>query len=387
MGYTALQASVVAFNKGKLKMFATAFDPSLGGRDFDQLIMDHMRDDYQKRFKVDSYSTVKAKLRLRAECEKAKKLMSSNVQPIPIGLECFIDDKDVNGKLSRAELEELAQPIIDRIRNTLENLLKEAKVTPEDLESVEIVGGSTRIPIVKQLVQDIFRKQPMTTMNADESVARGCTLMCAILSPTFKVKEFKIEDCQPYPITLSWQGGVNEDNEVEVFSRWNAIPSTKMLSFYKKEALTVEARYSYPNDIPFSEARIGQYTIEQIQPQPDGTPSKIKVKVRLNRNGIFDVTQASLIETIEEPNAPAEESMETATPQPTENNGEQSQDQQPPAAESMEEGAATTNGTAAAPGSGDAQQEETVGFIFFHSIFILLSLFCFAGKRRRRCRW
>ncbi len=123
---------------------------------------------------------------------------------------------------------------------------------------MEIVGGSTRIPAVKQIVQEVFGKTPMTTMNADESVARGCTLMCAILSPTFKVKEFKIEDCQPYPITLSWQGGVNEDNEVEVFSRWNVIPSTKMLSFYKKEPLTVEARYSYPNDIPFSESRIGK---------------------------------------------------------------------------------------------------------------------------------
>jgi len=359
MGYTALQASVVALNKGKLKMVATAFDPSLGGRDFDTLIMDTMRTDYQTRYKVDSYSTVKAKLRLKAECEKAKKLMSSNVQPIPIGLECFIDDKDVNGKLSRAEFEELAKPLLERMRNTLENLLKEAKITPEELESVEIVGGSTRIPSVKQIVQDVFRKSPMTTMNADESVARGCTLMCAILSPTFKVKEFKIEDCQPYPITLSWQGGMNEDSEVEVFTRWNAIPSTKMLSFYKKEPLTVEARYSYPNDIPFSESRIGQYTIEQIQPQPDGTPSKIKVKVRLNRNGIFDVTQASLIETIEEPNAPTgpEEPMETApiVQEGTENGGDQSV---PPPTESKEETAAPMNDTAPAPGSGDGQEDE-----------------------------
>jgi heat shock protein 4 len=358
MGYTALQASVVALNKGKLKMVATSFDPSLGGRDFDNLITDTMRADYQTRYKIDSYSAVKAKLRLRAECEKAKKLMSSNAQPIPIGLECFIDDKDVNGKLSRADFEELAKPLLDRMRYTLENLLKEAKVTPEELESVEIVGGSTRIPAVKQIVQEVFGKTPMTTMNADESVARGCTLMCAILSPTFKVKEFKIEDCQPYPITLSWQGGVNEDNEVEVFSRWNTIPSTKMLSFYKKEPLTVEARYSYPNDIPFSESRIGQYTIEQIQPQPDGTPSKIKVKVRLNRNGIFDVTQASLIETIEEPNTSTgpEEAMETATPvsQATENGGDQNT---PTGTESMEENVAPTNG-AAPPGSGDAQQEE-----------------------------
>ncbi len=135
------------------------------------------------------------------------------------------------------------------------------EVTADELESIEIVGGSTRVPAIKQIVQEVFHKTPMTTMNSDESVARGCTLMCAVLSPTFKVKEFKIEDCQPYPITLSWQGGVNEDNEVEVFSRWNVIPSTKMLSFYKREPLTVEARYSYPNDIPFSESRIGKKDI------------------------------------------------------------------------------------------------------------------------------
>lgn len=354
MGYTSLQASVVAFNKGKLKMVATAFDPSLGGRDFDRIIMDEMRTDYQKRYSVDAYSTVKAKLRLRAECEKAKKLMSSNAQPIPIGLECFIDDKDVNGRMSRADFEELAKPLTDRLRQTLENLLKEAKVTPEDLESVEIVGGSTRIPIVKHVVQEIFHKTPMTTMNADESVARGCTLMCAILSPTFRVKEFKIEDCQPYPITLSWQGAPNEDNEVEVFSRWNVIPSTKMLSFYKKEPLTVEARYSYPNDIPFSESRIGQYTIEKIQPQPDGTPSKIKVKVRLNRNGIFDVTQAALIETIEEA---VEEPME-ATAQTAENGGEQQQPAAaaapPSSADAMEDGAAPPE----TPGNGESGQTD-----------------------------
>lgn len=107
-------------------MVATAFDPCLGGRDFDRLIMDAMRDDYQKRYKIDSYSSVKAKLRLRAECEKAKKLMSSNAQPIPISLECFIDEKDVNGRMSRTEFEELAKPLVDRIRQTLENLLKEA---------------------------------------------------------------------------------------------------------------------------------------------------------------------------------------------------------------------------------------------------------------------
>ena len=107
-------------------MIATAFDPSLGGRDFDRIIMDAIRDDFKKRYKIDAYSTVKTKLRLRIECEKAKKLMSSNNQPIPISLECFIDEKDVSGKMSRADFEELAKPLFDRIRNTLVNLLREA---------------------------------------------------------------------------------------------------------------------------------------------------------------------------------------------------------------------------------------------------------------------
>lgn len=121
-------------------MIATTFDPSLGGRDFDRLIMDTMRADYLKRYNVESYSTAKAKLRLRAECEKAKKLMSANTQPIPIGLECFIDEKDVNGKMSRADFEELAKPLIERLRLTLENLLKEASKFPKDSFLLETVG-------------------------------------------------------------------------------------------------------------------------------------------------------------------------------------------------------------------------------------------------------
>lgn len=109
------------------KMIATTFDPSLGGRNFDHVIMDAIRDDFKKRYKIDAYSTVKSKLRLRAECEKAKKLMSGNVQPIPISLECFIDDKDVSGKISRSDFEELSKPLLDRIRITLSRLLKEAR--------------------------------------------------------------------------------------------------------------------------------------------------------------------------------------------------------------------------------------------------------------------
>ena len=122
-------------------MIATAFDPSLGGRDFDRLIMNAMRDDFQKRYKIDSYNTVKSLLRLRTECEKAKKLMSANAQPIPIGLECFINEIDVNGRMSRAEFEELAKPLFERIRQTLENLLKEASMSTKQSIRLLIINS------------------------------------------------------------------------------------------------------------------------------------------------------------------------------------------------------------------------------------------------------
>jgi len=161
-----------------------------------------------------------------------------------------------------------------------------------------------------------------------------------------------------------------------------------MLSFYKREPLTIEARYSYPNDIPYSESKIGQYCIEQIQPQPDGTPSKIKVKVRLNRNGIFDITQASLIESVEEDSTVPEEMMDTTTDKAAVKDGKVAQtppspqQQQPPPSstkatpppqpapemngtdqnaqptETMDEGAAAPNDAGDVPQEGEKDKEE-----------------------------
>lgn len=81
----------------------------------------------------------------------------------------------------------------------------------KDIHSVEIVGGSTRIPAIKHLIEKVFGKVPSTTLNQDEAVARGCALQCAILSPAFKVKDFKIHDVQPYPIKVVWDDTLGED--------------------------------------------------------------------------------------------------------------------------------------------------------------------------------
>ena len=321
MGYSHLQVSVVAYNKGKLRVMATNFDNCLGGRDFDRVLMDYFQKDFKERYKVDAYSNARARLRLRAECEKLKKLMSSNSSVIPLNIECFMNDIDVSGKMKREEFEKLSESLLVRVKKTLSDLLQEAKLTPQDIDLIEIVGGSTRIPAVKQIVHEVFGKEPSTTLNADEACARGCTLMCAILSPTFKVKEFKIEDCQLFPITLNWKGAETDDNELEVYPRFEKIPLSKLLTIYKREPFEIEARYRFPNNIPFNDARIGKFYIGNVTPNPQGENSEVKLKARITKNGIFEISTPQMIETVEV--------TATATPQTPQQPAGGDQQQQP----------------------------------------------------------
>jgi molecular chaperone DnaK (HSP70) len=330
MGYTHLQASAVAFNKGKLRMIATTFDNSLGGRDFDRVLTEYFTADFKARYNIDANSNVRARSRLRTECEKLKKLMSSNSSTIPLNIECFMNDIDVSGKMKREDFEKLAEPLLARVRRTLQELLVEAKLNPKEIDLIEIVGGSTRIPAIKTIVQDVLTKEPSTTLNADEACSRGCTIMCAILSPNFKVKEFKIEDCQLFPITLSWKGAETDDNELEVFPKFEKIPLSKLLTIYKREPFEIEARYRFPNNIPFNEPRIGKFHIGNVTPNVLGENSEIKLKARITKNGIFEISSPQIIETVE---------VEQQQPQP------QQQPQQQPQSPSAAGQAPNSNST------------------------------------------
>ncbi len=126
LGYSQIQASAVAFNKGKLRMLATTFDNNLGGRDFDRVLLDYFQKDFLARYKLDVYSNTRARLRLRAECEKLKKLMSSNSSVLPLNIECFMNDIDVQGKMKREEFEKLSESLLVRVKKCLNSLLQEA---------------------------------------------------------------------------------------------------------------------------------------------------------------------------------------------------------------------------------------------------------------------
>ncbi|XP_055000619.1 heat shock 70 kDa protein 4L [Sorex araneus] len=297
MGHSAYQVSVCAFNKGKLKVLATTFDPYLGGRNFDEALVDYFCDEFKAKYKLGVRENSRALLRLYQECEKLKKLMSANASDLPLHIECFMNDLDVSSKMNRAQFEQLCASLLARVEPPLKAVLEQASLQREDISSVEIVGGATRIPAVKEHVARFFGKDVSTTLNADEAVARGCALQCAILSPAFKVREFSITDLVPYSITLRWKTS-SEDGagECEVFNKNHPAPFSKVITFHKKEPFELEALYTHLHEVPYPDPRIGSFTIQNVFPQSDGDSSKVKVKVRVNIHGVFSVASASVVE-------------------------------------------------------------------------------------------
>ncbi|XP_076862023.1 heat shock 70 kDa protein 4b isoform X1 [Brachyhypopomus gauderio] len=332
LGHSGYQVSVCAFNKGKLKILATAFDQHLGGIDFDEVLVNHFCEEFGKKYKLEVKSKPRALVRLYQECEKLKKLMSANSSDLPLNIECFMDDIDVSGRLNRGQFEEMCADILARVEAPLHSILEQANLKGEDIYAVEIVGGASRIPAVKERISKFFGKELSTTLNADEAVARGCALQCAILSPAFKVREFSITDVVPYPISLKWNSAAEDGvSECEVFPKNHAAPFSKVLTFYRKEPFSLEAYYNSPKDLPYPDPTIGRYMIQKVIPQATGESSKVKVKVRINIHGIFSVSSASLVEVqkCEEGEEPMDtEQNPTQTPEKEEENKMQVDEEQ-----------------------------------------------------------
>uniref|UniRef100_A0A665UMJ1 Heat shock 70 kDa protein 4-like n=1 Tax=Echeneis naucrates TaxID=173247 RepID=A0A665UMJ1_ECHNA len=310
LGHSGYQVSVCAFNKGKLKILATAFDSELGGKDFDDILVNHFCEEFAKKYKLDVKSKPRALVRLYQECEKLKKLMSANSSDLPLNIECFMNDIDVSGKLNRGQFEEMCAGLLAKVEGPLCSVMEQAKLKKEDIYAVEIVGGASRIPAIKDRISKFFGKELSTTLNADEAVARGCALQCAILSPAFKVREFSITDVVPYSISLKWNSAAEEGlSDCEVFPKNHAAPFSKVLTFYRKEPFTLDAYYNNPKELPYPNAAIGQFLIQNVVPQASGESAKVKVKVRVNVHGVFSISSASLVEVIK--TAEGEEPMET----------------------------------------------------------------------------
>ncbi|ORZ15696.1 heat shock protein 70 family, partial [Absidia repens] len=303
VGHSGYSVSVVSFVKGQLTVRGSAYDKHFGGRNFDNVIVEHLAAEFKEKFKIDVYTNQKALIRLMVAAERCKKVLSANPQA-PVNIESIMDDRDVQTLVNRADFEEWAAHLFTRTEDTLRKAMENAGLTVEDIDAVEMVGGSTRIPAIKTTISNFFGKPISTTLNQDEAVSRGAALQCAMLSPVFKVRDFRVCDICSYPIKLEWtKSPEDDDTEIVVFDNNNSIPSTKILTFHRSEPFTLEAKYAEPEGLPRGiNPWLGQFTIKDVKPTASGEPAQIKVKVRLNIHGILSVESAHTVEekTVEE---------------------------------------------------------------------------------------
>ncbi|CAG0898254.1 unnamed protein product [Cyprideis torosa] len=244
VGQSTTQIAGVEFNMGKLKVRSTVADPCLGGRDFDLVIAEHFAAEYKGTCGLDVHSSREAWLLLLMECEKLKKHMSDNTSELPLNIENFMQDKGLRSKMERSDFEKLSEKLLRRLENLMVRCLKESRLEPGQIHSVEIIGGSTRIPAVENLILKVFRRSSSITVDRDAAVAWGCVWMCAMLSSAFNVPNVKVSDVQIYPIHLRCSAPGSKSEDMELFPYNDAVPSVKNHTFDRSEPFQLEAFYS-----------------------------------------------------------------------------------------------------------------------------------------------
>lgn len=302
IGHSNYTCSIVEFRKGELNVKATAWDRHFGGRNFDKALTDHFADEFKEKFKIDIRTNPKAWARTLTAAEKLKKVLSANASA-PLSIESLMDDIDVRAMVKREEMEEMVRPLIQRVAGPLEQALAEAKLKPEDIDTVEMVGGCTRVPIIKETISKFFGKPLSFTLNQDEAIARGCAFSCAILSPVFRVRDFAVHDIVNYPIEFTWEQSPDipdEDTSLTVFNKGNVMPSTKILTFYRKQPFDLEARYAKPDLLPGKvNPWIGRFSVKGVKADANNDFMICKLKARLNLHGILNVESGYYVEDVE----------------------------------------------------------------------------------------
>ncbi|CAP70366.1 uncharacterized protein PODANS_3_4490 [Podospora anserina S mat+] len=300
VGYSSYTCSIVEFKKGELSVKGTAFDRHFGGRNFDKAIVDHLAKEFHGKYKIDINSNPKALCRVYAAAEKLKKVLSAN-QQAPLNIESLMNDVDVRAMITRQEFEAMVEPLLNKVHVVLEQALADSRLTKEDIDIVEVVGGGSRVPSIKERVQNFFNKNLSFTLNQDEAIARGCAFSCAILSPVFKVRDFAVQDIISYPIEFAWEKDADipdEDTSLTVFNKGNVLPSTKILTFYRKQAFDLEARYAQPEGLPGKVPPfIGRFSVKGVK--ATGGPEDFmicKLKARVNIHGVLNVESGYYVE-------------------------------------------------------------------------------------------
>lgn len=312
MGHSLFSVSIVQFVRGKLTIVCEKCD-KVGGRTMDECLMREFSAQFKKKVGCDPLSNKKASFKLEDAVTKTKKILSANAEA-GLNVECLMEDEDFSSNMSRADFEKMCEPMMARVQAVLDGAKAACGMDVKDIDSVEMIGGASRVPWVKKMCSEAFGgKELSTTMNADESVARGCALQAAILSPLYKVRDFKVEDSLNYGIKIGWMGSAadaeatkEDDGDTQmggaegeyktatVFPAGSQMNLLKMLTFYRKGPFDVKAEYVDESALlPKTPKELGTYKID-LPPQTE--PKKVKVKAKLSLHGTFTIEGAQLLE-------------------------------------------------------------------------------------------
>ena len=294
LGGGTFDVSILSLADGTFEVLATAGDNVLGGDDFDKVIMDWLVEEFKKESGVDLSNDKMALQRLKDASEKAKKDLSG-VTSVEISLP-FISMSPTSGPLhlnrtlTRAKFDDLTRHLVDRCLGPVRRALKDAKLTPKDLDQVLLVGGSTRIPAVQELVKRELGKEPNKSVNPDEVVAMGAAIQGGVL--TGDVKDVLLLDVTPLSLGIETLGGVF----TVMIQRNTTIPCSKSQVFStaadNQPAVDIHVLQG-ERPMAADNKTLGRFQLSDIPAAPRGVP-QIEVKFDIDANGIVNVSAKDL---------------------------------------------------------------------------------------------